>query len=156
MKHEIGKIKRTWFELMSPARSLFPGGCWRDKPRLAPQHLSSCTANSLTTWALELATLKLTRGNYPQKNSLCRLQCRCEKFHRRLTWWTNSNGQRILSESFYGNFHSELIANISSQFINSSRTESVFLFSSKDNTQHITTQVYTLIFILYIYSSSAW
>lgn len=28
---------------------------------------------------------KMTRGNYPHKNSPCRLQCRWEKFHKRLT-----------------------------------------------------------------------
>lgn len=85
VKHEIGK-RRMWFELISPERTLLPGGCWKNKSGLAPHshtHLSLCTANYLITWTLPFAT----RGNYPHENSPCRLQCRCEKFHKRLVWW---------------------------------------------------------------------
>lgn len=64
---------------------------------------------------------------------------------------TNSNGQRILSESFYGNFHSELIANIWSQFINSSRTESTFLFFlQRQHPAYYYTSLYTYFYTLYI------
>lgn len=60
VKHEIGK-RRMWFELISPERNLFPGGCRKSKSGLVPHshtltHISPCAQQS--TWQHELCSLQ--------------------------------------------------------------------------------------------------